>query len=192
MGREARRAASGLQPGSGTKRTSSYPLSEGPHGGFPPPPLRLPDSTSRAATCPLAGPVPRLQRGAGPLNEWRAGRAPSGPVDGAGARRAPGAPNRQRRRAKNRRYHRDCTCRSRLIVVCWNAKGSGPTFQNSNAGSRRLKRISLPSKRSSFRRSRPSEFPVFSSRSSPGEQEDALPVAGGGGGGRRAVTSRSL
>ena len=48
---------------------------------------------------------------------------PSGPADGGGARRAPGAPNRQRRRAKNRRYHRNRTCQSRLIVVCWNEEG---------------------------------------------------------------------
>ena len=65
----ARSAASGLQPDNGAKRTSSCPLSEGPNGGFSPPPLRLPDSAPRAATCPLAGPVLRSQRGAGPLNE---------------------------------------------------------------------------------------------------------------------------
>ena len=48
---------------------------------------------------------------------------PSGHTDGGGARRAPGALNRERRRAKNRRYHRNRTSRSHLIAVCWNAEG---------------------------------------------------------------------
>ena len=154
--------------------------SVGPHGGFPPPPLHLPDSTSWSSTCPLAGPVLRSQRGAGPLNEWRAGRPPplrtrrrSECPPGAG-RAKPAEKTGQEPQISIRSYvskppHRSMLEREGLRTKLPELQRWLPSIKSDILAIQEVQFSPL---------SRYSDFPVFSPRSSSGEQEDALPLGG--------------